>query len=78
MIEIMLNDSHVLLNHFSIRFLITSVLQLNTNQNGLHKKNLQTINAGEDVEKMELSYILCGNIDWYSPCVEQDRSSLRN
>ena len=30
------------------------------------KKNLETINAGEGVEKREDSYIFGENIDWYS------------
>ena len=30
------------------------------------KKNLQTINAGEGVEKRELPYTLGGNVNWYS------------
>jgi len=33
------------------------------NQNGHHQKNLQTINAGEDVEKWEPSCIVGGNIN---------------
>ena len=34
-------------------------------------KNLQTINAGEDVEKKEPSCIAGGNVSWYSHCGEQ-------
>ena len=34
-------------------------------------KNLRTINAGEDVEKKELSCIVGGNLSWYSHCGEQ-------
>jgi hypothetical protein len=29
------------------------------------KKNVQTINAGENVEKREPSYTVTGNINWY-------------
>ena len=29
-------------------------------------KNLQTINAGEDLEKREPSYVVCGNVNLYS------------
>ena len=29
------------------------------------QKNLQTINAGEDVEKRKLSYTVGGNVNWY-------------
>ena len=32
-----------------------------TNQNGCHQKSLQTINAGEGVEKREPSYTVIGN-----------------
>ena len=36
-----------------------------TNQNGHHQKNLQTINAGEGVEKREPSYPVGENVNWY-------------
>ena len=39
-----------------------------TSQNGHHKKNLQTISAGEDVEKRESSYTVGGNVNWYNHC----------
>ena len=42
-------------------------------QNG-HHQYLQTINAGEDVEKREPSDIVGGNINWYSHCREQYRA----
>ena len=35
------------------------------------KKNLQTINAGEDMEKREPSYTVGGNVNWYSHYGEQ-------
>ena len=34
-------------------------------------KNLQTINAGEGVEKKEPTYIVGGNVNWYSHYGEQ-------
>ena len=34
-----------------------------TGQNGHHQKNLQTINAGEDVEKREPSCTADGNVN---------------
>ena len=37
-----------------------------TGQNGQNKKNLQTINAGEDVEKREPSYTVGGHVNWYN------------
>ena len=45
-----------------------------TGQNGYHQKNLQTINAGEDVEKREPSCTVGGNeID--STTMEQQTAS---
>ena len=41
-------------------------------------KNLQTINAGEGVEKRELSYIVGENVRWYSHYGEQRRDFLKN
>ena len=40
-------------------------------------KNLQTINAGEGVEKRELSCTVGGNVNWYSHYGEQYRGSLK-
>ena len=37
-----------------------------TSQNDHLQKNLQIINAGESMEKEELSYTVGGNITWYS------------
>ena len=41
-------------------------------------KNLQIINAGEDVEEKEPSYIIDENVNWYSHFGEQDGDSLKN
>ena len=41
-------------------------------------KNLQTINAGEGVEKREPSYTVGGNVNWCSHYGEQYRGSLKN
>ena len=43
-------------------------------------KSLQTINAGEGVEKREPSYTIGGNvpINWYNNYGEQYGSSLKN
>ena len=46
-------------------------------QNGHHQKNLQIINAGEDVEKREPTLTLGGNINWYN-YEEQYGDSLKN
>ena len=40
-------------------------------QNGHHGKSLQTINAGEDVEKREPSYTVGYNVSWYNHYEEQ-------
>ena len=41
-------------------------------------KNLQTINAGERVEKREPSYTVGGNVNWYSHYGEEYGGSLKN
>ena len=41
-------------------------------------KSLQTINAGEDVEKKESSYTVGGNVNWYNHYGEQYGGSLKN
>ena len=41
-------------------------------------KNLQTVNAGEGVEKREPSYTIGGNVNWYSHYGDQYGSSLKN
>ena len=41
-------------------------------------KNLQTINAGESVEKRESSYTVGGNANWDSQYKEQCGDSLKN
>ena len=42
------------------------------------KKNLQTINAGEDAEKRGLSYTTGGNLNGYNHDEEEYRGSLKN
>ena len=77
----MANKHEKLLNH--------SVYQRNANQNynevsphtGQNDhllKNLQTINAGEDVEKREPSGTAGGNVNWYSLYGRQYEDSLKN
>ena len=39
---------------------------------------IQTIKAGEDVEKRVLSYTVGRNVNWYSHCREQNGGSLKN
>ena len=42
------------------------------------KKNRQTLNAGEGVEKREPSYTVGGNVNWYSHYGEQYGGFLKN
>ena len=48
-----------------------------TGQNGCYQE-VQTINAGEGVEKREPSYTVGGNANWYSHYREQCGDSLKN
>ena len=41
-------------------------------------KKLQTINAGEGVEKREPSYTVGGNVNWYNHDGEQCGGSLKS
>ena len=41
-------------------------------------KNLQAINAGEDVERRESSYTVGGNVNWYSHYGEQNGGATKN
>ena len=47
-------------------------------QNDHHQKNLQTVNAGEAVEKREPSCRVGGNVNCYSHYGEQYGGSLKN
>ena len=49
-----------------------------TSQNGHLKKNPQTINAGEGVERMKPSCIVGENVNWYSHYGDQCGDSLIN
>ena len=48
-----------------------------TSQELLRSKSLQAINAGEGVEKRELSYTVFGNVHWYRHSGEQYGGSLK-
>ena len=41
-------------------------------------KKSQTINVGKGVEKMEPSYMIGGNVNWYIYCEERYGGSLKN
>ena len=41
-------------------------------------ENLQTINAGEGVEKREPFCTVGGNVNWYGHCGEEYGGSLEN
>ena len=49
-----------------------------TSQNDHHQKILQTISAGEGVEKRETSYTVSGNVNWYSYYEQQYGDALKN
>ena len=49
-----------------------------TNQNGHHQISLQTINAGEAMEKREPSYTVGENVNWYNHCREWYGSSSKD
>ena len=49
-----------------------------TSQNDHHQKNLQTISAGEGVEKRETSYTVSVNVNWYSYYEQQYGGALKN
>ena len=44
----------------------------------LLSKSLQTVNAGEGMEKKESSYVVGGNVNWYNHYGEQCGGSLKN
>ena len=49
-----------------------------TSQNDHHQKNLQTINAGEDVEGRQPFYTVSGNVNWCTHYGEQYEDSFKN
>ena len=49
-----------------------------TNNQAHHQKNLQTLNAGKGVEKIESSCTVCENINRYSHYGRQQGDSLKN
>ena len=51
--------------------------QHDSGQNGHHQKNLQTVNAGEGVEKRE-PFCTLENVNWYNHYGEQYGGSLEN
>ena len=53
------------------------ILYLLSHQNDHHQKHLQTVNAGEDVEKRDPSCIVGRNVNWYSQYREQYGGSLK-
>ena len=57
-------------NHYEVPFHTSSEWQVS--------KSLQTINAGEGVEKREPSYTVGGNANYYSHYGEQCGDSLKN
>ena len=66
--------SESVLSMFSSRSFIVSGFTVS----GLTQKNLQTVNSGEGVERMELSYRVGGSVNWYSHYGAQFGGSLKN
>ena len=63
----------------SVRVMQIKTTITRTTQNSHHqKKNLHTINAREGVGKMEPSFAVGGNVNWYSYYAEQYGGSLKN
>ena len=66
------------------KMLNTTNYQRNANKNWSHQsegpslKSLQTVNAGEGVEKRKPSYTVGGNANWYSHYGVEYGSSLKN
>ena len=66
------------LNIRGIQIKTKDVVSPHTSQNDHHQKNLQTINAGEDMDKREPFYTVDGNVGWYSRYGQQYGGSLQN
>ena len=57
----------------------TTIYKINKHQSEWPpSKNLQTVNAGEGVEKREPFYVVGGNVNWYHHCGKQYRGFLEN
>ena len=61
-----------------MQIITTMSLLLHTSQKGHHQKNLQTVNAGEDVDKREPYCTVGGNVNWYSHYGERYGDFLAN
>ena len=61
-----------------MQIITTMTLVPHTSQNGHHQKNLQTVNAGEDVEKREPYCTVGGNVNRYSHYGERYGDFLAN
>ena len=59
----MFSSKSFIVSGLTFRSFIHSEVSPYTGQNGHHQKNLQTINAGEGVEKKEPSYTVGGNVN---------------
>ena len=50
-------------------------LSPHTGQSSYHEKNIQTVNAGGDGKKKELSYTVDGNVNWHSHLMKNSRET---
>ena len=57
---------------------VVSFATISRRSEWLPSKSLQIINAGEVVEKIELSYTIGGNVNWFSHYEEEYGGFLKN
>ena len=61
----------------TMKYYLTPV-RMASHQMTIIKKNPQTVNPGETVERRELSYTVDGNVNWYSHYGEHYGGSLKH
>ena len=60
-----------------MRYLLTPI-RMTTIKKEVKKERKKFSNVGEDVEKLELLCIFCGNVKWCSHCGAKYDSSSKN
>ena len=68
----------VIIREMQIKTAIYNEISTHTSQNGHHQKNLQTINAGEGVERRQPACIVSGNVNWHNHYGKQCGDSFKN